>query len=72
MATMDAIEQAIDNSFVWGQIDILIYVLEKAPGAFFQMVLKSKGGFPEVRDALMWAYHSWCLAHNLAWAAGRP
>jgi hypothetical protein len=52
---------------------MLCYVLglaETSPGVFFQMLLKSHG-FEKKRDELLWEYHSWCLAQNLAFAAGR-
>lgn len=71
--TQESIDEAIDNAYMLGQIDVLRAVL--GLGTLDQVstmrAIMSLDGVREMRDELSWRYFCWCFAQNCAMVTGR-
>jgi hypothetical protein len=70
---MTPLEQAIDDAYVCGQIDVLSSLLVPYydPGQAMLELLLVPGGFQKRRDELLWSFWAWRFAFVCAMAAGR-
>lgn len=70
---MSPIEQAIDDAYLCGQIDVLSTLLVPGYDATVEMMrlLLVPDGFQVRRDELKWSLMCWGIAVGCAMAAGR-
>lgn len=70
---MESVDKAIDSAYLLGQIDAFSSFLDRDydPKMTILQNLLVPGAFEALREQLAWRMMSWCLANNLAMAAGR-
>jgi hypothetical protein len=64
--TQAAVDEAIDNAYMLGQIDVLrtVFGLGTLDQVTTMRAIMSLDGVREMRDELSWRYICWCFAQN--------